>query len=82
MQRIDPAPGPEMEAVRADAARHVQRVLETFPFLQRSAIELAYFGDLSDQAIAGRMRVPLGSVKSWKRRGLNRLATMLGEETP
>jgi len=45
-------------------------------------IELAYFDDLSENAIARRLRVPLGSVKSWKRRGLNRLATLLGEESP
>src|SRR5215510_4503346 len=35
-----------------------------------------------ESAIASRLRVPLGSVKSWKRRGLNRLATLLGEESP
>jgi RNA polymerase sigma-70 factor (ECF subfamily) len=49
---------------------------------ERTVIELAYYGDLSETAIAKRLRVPLGSVKSWKRRGLNRLATLLGEESP
>ena len=49
---------------------------------ERTVIELAYYRDLSETAIAGRLRVPLGSVKSWKRRGLNRLATLLGEESP
>ncbi len=48
---------------------------------ERTVIELAYFDDLSESAIARRMRVPLGSVKSWKRRGLNRLATLLEEES-
>jgi RNA polymerase sigma-70 factor (ECF subfamily) len=48
---------------------------------ERTVIELAYFGDLSESAIARRLRVPLGSVKSWKRRGLNRLASLLGEES-
>jgi RNA polymerase sigma-70 factor, ECF subfamily len=48
---------------------------------ERTVIELAYFRDLSEQAIARRLRVPLGSVKSWKRRGLNRLASLLGEES-
>jgi RNA polymerase sigma-70 factor (ECF subfamily) len=45
-------------------------------------IELAYYGDLSESAIARQLQVPLGSVKSWKRRGLNRLATLLGEDEP
>ena len=49
---------------------------------ERAVIELAYYGDLSESAIARRLRVPLGSVKSWKRRGLNRLATLLEEESP
>jgi RNA polymerase sigma-70 factor, ECF subfamily len=48
---------------------------------ERTVIELTYYGDLSESAIARRLRVPLGSVKSWKRRGLNRLATLLGEES-
>lgn len=43
-------------------------------------IELAYFDDLSQTRIAAELGVPLGSVKSWTRRGLNRLATLLGEE--
>jgi RNA polymerase sigma-70 factor (ECF subfamily) len=49
---------------------------------ERTVIELAYYRDLSESAIARRLRVPLGSVKSWKRRGLNRLATLLDEESP
>src|SRR5262249_27291862 len=49
---------------------------------ERRVIELAYDGDLSESAIARRLGVPLGSVKSWKRRGLNRLAALLGEESP
>jgi RNA polymerase sigma-70 factor (ECF subfamily) len=48
---------------------------------ERTVIELAYYGDLSESAIASRLGVPLGSVKSWKRRGLNRLASLLGEES-
>ena len=48
---------------------------------ERAVIELSYFDDLSESAIARRLRVPLGSVKSWKRRGLNRLATLLDEES-
>jgi RNA polymerase sigma-70 factor, ECF subfamily len=49
---------------------------------ERMVIELAYYDDQSERAIAERLRVPLGSVKSWKRRGLTRLAVLLGEESP
>jgi RNA polymerase sigma factor (sigma-70 family) len=60
----------------------LQAGLARLPERERTVIELAYYGDLSESAIARRLRVPLGSVKSWKRRGLNRLATLLGEESP
>ena len=65
---------PDVDAFWLDAA--LARLSER----ERTVIELAYYGDLSENAIARRLRVPLGSVKSWKRRGLNRLATLLGEE--
>ena len=66
----------EVEAFWLDAA------LARLSDRERLVLELAYRGDLSESAIAKRLRVPLGSVKSWKRRGLNRLATLLGEEAP
>jgi RNA polymerase sigma-70 factor (ECF subfamily) len=56
--------------------------LERLTEHERTVIELAYYHDLTESTIACRMRVPLGSVKSWKRRGLNRLATLLDEEAP
>jgi RNA polymerase sigma-70 factor (ECF subfamily) len=59
----------------------VEAALERLPERERLVIELAYFHDLSQSAIAAELRVPLGSVKSWTRRGLHRLATLLGEET-
>jgi len=60
----------------------LETALQRLSEQQRTVIELAYYGDLSESAIAYRLRVPLGSVKSWKRRGLNRLATLLEEESP
>jgi RNA polymerase sigma-70 factor (ECF subfamily) len=55
--------------------------LERLEPRERQVIELAYFADLSQTQIADRLGVPLGTVKSWTRRGLNRLAALLGEET-
>jgi RNA polymerase sigma factor (sigma-70 family) len=72
----DEAAPPDVEAFWLDPA--LARLSER----ERTVIELAYYADLSETAIARRLRVPLGSVKSWKRRGLNRLATMLGGESP
>lgn len=47
---------------------------------ERRVIELAYFADMSQSQIAAELGVPLGTVKSWTRRGLNHLATLLAEE--
>jgi RNA polymerase sigma-70 factor (ECF subfamily) len=60
----------------------IEAALERLPERERRVIELAYFHDLSQSAIAADLRVPLGSVKSWTRRGLHHLAALLGEETP
>jgi RNA polymerase sigma-70 factor (ECF subfamily) len=60
----------------------LETALQRLSEQERMVIELAYYSDLSESAIAKRLRVPLGSVKSWKRRGLNRLATLLEEESP
>lgn len=60
----------------------LETALQRLTEQERTVIELAYYADLSESAIARRLRVPLGSVKSWKRRGLNRLAKLLGEESP
>ena len=54
--------------------------LARLPQRERQVIELAYFSGLSQTQIADRLGVPLGTVKSWTRRGLHRLATLLGEE--
>jgi RNA polymerase sigma-70 factor (ECF subfamily) len=59
----------------------VEAALERLPERERLVLELAYFRDLSQSAIASELRVPLGSVKSWTRRGLHRLAALLDEET-
>jgi RNA polymerase sigma-70 factor, ECF subfamily len=59
----------------------VEAALDRLPERERVVIELAYFNDLSQSAIATELRVPLGSVKSWTRRGLHRLAELLDEET-
>src|SRR2546425_3584239 len=79
---VDPAPtAAAVEPADVDAL-WLETALARLSEQERTVIELAYYGDLSESGIAKRLRVPLGSVKSWKRRGLNRLATLLEEESP
>ena len=56
-------------AGRLDAVA-VQAALATLSAVQREAIELAYFGGLSQTEIAERTATPLGTVKSRMRLGL------------
>jgi RNA polymerase sigma-70 factor, ECF subfamily len=45
---------------------------------QRQAIALAYYRGLAHEELAGHMGQPLGTIKSWIRRGLEQLKRCLG----
>lgn len=45
---------------------------------QREVVSLAYFRDLSHGELAQQLKLPLGTVKTWVRRGLEQLRTCMG----
>ena len=63
----------------ADTVRAALAVLSD---VQREAIELAYFGGLTQQEVAERTSTPLGTVKSRMRLGLLAMRRVLEEESP
>src|SRR6266508_3058788 len=71
----DPTPL-EMLVSGADA-RAVRACVETLEAGQKQAIALAFFQGLSHGELARHLRQPLGTVKSWIRRALERLKQCL-----
>jgi RNA polymerase sigma-70 factor (ECF subfamily) len=70
-------PGPLAELERAKDAAALSRCLGELEAKQRQAIALAFFDGLSHAELAAHLREPLGTVKTWVRRGLLRLRSCL-----
>jgi RNA polymerase sigma-70 factor (ECF subfamily) len=66
------------EAERREERRRVQAALDVLTPAEREALELAYYGGLTQTEIAERLGVPLGTVKSRMFAGLARLRDSLG----
>ena len=70
-------PGPLAELERAKESHALARCLKGLEGKQRQAIALAFFDGLSHSELARHLREPLGTVKTWVRRGLLRLKDCL-----
>ena len=71
--------GPAERAESGWTAWRVHRALEDLQPNERSVLELAYWGDMSQSEIAERLQIPLGTVKTRTRAALGRLADVLEE---
>jgi RNA polymerase sigma-70 factor (ECF subfamily) len=62
---------------RDDAGRMLQRCLQQLQEQQRQIIALAYFRGLTHEELARQTGTPLGTIKTWIRRGLEQLRSCL-----
>ena len=65
------------EVLRTLESTAVRGALLTLSREQREAIVLAYYGGYTQQEIAEKLRIPLGTVKTRVRDGMQRLRTRL-----
>jgi RNA polymerase sigma-70 factor (ECF subfamily) len=68
---------PELEVASGQSREALRACLEQLTESQRQAIALAYYRGLTHEELARHMDTPLGTVKSWLRRGLLRLKACL-----
>lgn len=69
----DGGPGPAEMLASAAYAHAIRDCLDRLEGGSRQAIALAFFQGLSHNELAAHLAQPLGTVKSWIRRGLERL---------
>ena len=70
---------PFEEASMAERREQVQQSLNQLPENHRKVLELAYYQGLSQTEIASQLGKPLGTVKTWARKGLLQLRNNLQE---
>jgi RNA polymerase sigma-70 factor (ECF subfamily) len=74
----DDSEGPLQLLARAADAMRIRACLDTLDAAHRQSLALAFYHGYSHAEIAQHLNAPLGSVKSWVRRGLERIKQCLG----
>lgn len=77
-EEADTAPDPLERLTQSASGQALRQCLQTLERNQRRAIMLAFAEGLSHTELAERLGAPLGTVKSWVRRGLLALKACLG----
>jgi RNA polymerase sigma-70 factor (ECF subfamily) len=78
MERIaDQEPTPAARAEASQDYRLLQQCMEELDSQQQRSIQEAFFSGMTYNALADRAKVPLGTMKSWIRRGLLQLRACL-----
>lgn len=77
----DDEAGPEQALESGRTAQALAECLKRLSGSQRQSIMLAYSHGLSHGELARHLRQPLGTVKTWIRRGLEKLKSCLDEQS-
>jgi RNA polymerase sigma-70 factor (ECF subfamily) len=63
----------------SDDSRALASCLSTLDGAHRQVVALAWYHDLSHSEVAQQMALPIGTVKTWIRRSLEKLRTCLAQ---
>jgi RNA polymerase sigma-70 factor, ECF subfamily len=74
----DSAPGPLQLLSKATESMRIKGCMDSLDASLRQSLALAYYQGLSHAEVAEQMACPLGSVKTWIRKGLAQLKNCLG----
>ncbi len=78
MQALQDPQATPIEALQISSdAKALAWCMSALEGLHRQALALAYFHDLSHSEVAQHMQLPIGTVKTWIRRSLDKLRTCL-----
>lgn len=77
-EMVDVGSNPEENLSQTQQAAFVRQAMASLPAEQRVALDLGFYSGLTHAEIAERLNLPLGTVKSRIRMGMNKLREMLG----
>jgi RNA polymerase sigma-70 factor, ECF subfamily len=77
LDREDERAGPDLQAAEAESVARLERCLNALSAEQRRSVLLAYYEGYTHTELAARLAAPIGTVKSWVRRGLQQLRACL-----
>ncbi len=77
MVLADPKQNPETRAQESEGLGRLHECMASLQEEQKKSVLLAYYEGYTHQELASVMHAPLGTVKSWVRRGLARLRECL-----
>ena len=77
-EMVDIGTNPEENLAQTQQAAFVRQAMASLPAEQRVALDLGFYSGLTHAEIAERLNVPLGTVKSRIRMGMNKLREVLG----
>ena len=80
MDVADDTPDQTVAAEQAETAQRLYKCLEELNAPQRDAIRTAFVDGMTYAEIADARGVPLGTMKSWVRRGLLQLRGCVGDD--